>query len=229
MTMAKKVLWLMAGLCLCFMLAGCTKEVKGNGNKETVNRDLSQFKAIDLQGNYQLNVTVGSPQQISIIADSNLIEYINTKVKGDTLVIKTQKNIALQSPQPPLLEIAVQNLNQLKLSGNGVVSVTGIKTDEFDLTMDGTTRATLSGNAQEFDVKLNGNGELIANDLVADTADVKLEGSGNVNVYAAKKLSIKLNGSGKVQYYGEPRELEQKIDGNGEVTGIPLSAQKNPS
>ncbi len=226
--MTKKVLWLIAGLCLCFMLAACTKEVKGNGNKETVNRDLSQFNAIDLQGNYQLNVTVGTSQQVSITTDSNLIQYIHTKVKGKTLIVKTQKNIALSTTQPPLIEVAVQNLNQVNLSGNGIISINGIKTNEFDLSIDGNGHVTLAGNVQDFEVNLNGNGEVIANDLIADTAAVKLNGSGNMNVYASRKLSIKLNGSGKVQYYGEPRELEQKINGNGEVTGIPLNAQKNP-
>ncbi len=227
--MARKLLSLVVALSLCFMLVACTKEVKGNGNKETVNRDVSRFSAIDLQGNYQLNVTVGSPQQVSITTDSNLIQYIHTKVKGKTLIVSTQKHIALNTAQPPIISIAVQNLNQVNLSGNGVISINGIKTGEFDLAVNGNGHATLGGNVQDFEVNLNGNGEVIANDLIADAAEVKLDGNGNINVYASKKLTIKLNGSGKVQYYGEPRELEQKINGNGEVTGIPLNAQKNPS
>jgi hypothetical protein len=227
--MKKKIIIATLGTLFALMLVGCQQNIKGNGNKTTINRDLSTFQNIRLNGNYQVNVNVGKAQQVSITTDANLVPYIQTRVSGNTLTIENQRRTYIEPTETPQLNISVNNLNQINIVGNGTVNVNGIRTNQFRINIVGSGEATVSGNADRVDIKIDGSGQIAANNLVAQEATVNLSGSGLISLLASQRLNINLNGAGKVQYYGEPREVTQRINGSGQVIGIPRNAQKNQS
>lgn len=210
------------------VLTACSHHVKGSGTKETTNRAVESFNTVRVVGNYQVNITVGKPQQISITADNNLTPYIETHIKNNALYVETKKRYILEPTQVPTLDINVDNLKDVMVVGNGVVNANGIKTEGFDIKIVGMGNVTAAGTAKKVEIKMVGSGQVAANNLTAQTAEVKMVGAGNIAVFASDQLIVRVSGSGKVQYYGEPRTVDQKISGSGEVIGIP-NAQKNPA
>lgn len=226
MQMKKLIAISLISFMLAF-LAGCEKNIKGNGQPGTDTRTVDNFEKIRVIGNYQVTINSGDTQQVSVTADKNLLPYIKTKVEDKTLIIDTKRSIILSPTQPIQLNITMNQLRNIGIIGNGSVEALGLQGDEIDLKIIGSGSAKLAGKPEKVEIEVIGSGQVFANNLTAHTAEVKLEGTGNVAVYADQKLTVKISGAGKVQYFGEPRELEQKIAGTGEVIGIPNNAEKN--
>lgn len=213
---------------LVLWLTGCTHQVQGSGVKETTTRNLEPFAAVRLVGNYQINILVGRAQQVSVTTDNNLIPYIQTRVRGKTLSVSTKARYLLKPTQMPTVNVTVPELKEVTVVGNGTININGVKTDQFEMKIIGTGTINAAGTTEENIIKVVGSGQVAANNLLAQKALVKLVGTGNVAVYASNQLDVKVSGTGKVQYYGEPRNVNQKIAGSGEVMGI-ANVKKNPS
>jgi hypothetical protein len=215
-------------LLITTLLAACEQHVKGNGVTKVESRNLPPFTTLRVVGNYQVNVISGQLQKISVNTDENLLPYIITKLHGDTLVIDSKRGYHVQPTATIQINIAVQNLKDVGIIGNSTVKVVDISTDKFAIKILGSGSGIFDGKAQEVFIKSVGAGRVLANNLISSMADVRLIGSSVVSVYANKKLTIKISGNSKVQYFGQPREVEQKISGNGAIEGI-SNVKKNPS
>ena len=55
-----------------------TKNIKGNGKLITENRSLSDYDKIGVAGSFDVILVKGKEGAISITADENLMEYIET-------------------------------------------------------------------------------------------------------------------------------------------------------
>jgi len=62
-----------------------------------------------------------------------------------------------------------------------------------------------------------GVGQVQLSNLLANEADVRFSGVGNVEVYASDAITIKSNGIGKVIYKGHPRKTDIHKEGVGSV------------
>lgn len=206
------------------LLSACHQQIKGNGNPQTATRTVEPFKIVRVFGEYQVNVKVGQPPQVSITTDGNLIPYIVTRVHGKTLDINTKARYSILANQPPVINIVTNNLEGISVIGNGSITASDIKSDDFILKLVGSGNANLSGQVEDFEIQLLGSGSISANNLISKNVDVRLAGSGNASIYGTNKLNIKVSGNGKVQYHGNPVEIDQKIAGSGEVSGTSTSA-----
>lgn len=222
----KKLIWIVLA-SFFFILTGCHQQLKGNGNQQTATRNISTFKNVRILGNYQVNIKVGQPPQVSITADQNLIPYVVTHVHGRTLDITTKSGYSLLFSQTPVINVTTDNLANINLIGSGTVTASDIKADDFDLKVVGSGTATLSGIANDLNISVMGAGNVVANNLIAKDVEVRSAGSGNVEVFANNTLDIKVSGSGKVQYHGNPNKIEQKIAGTGLITGTSSNAKTN--
>ena len=76
------------------------------------------------------------------------------------------------------------------------------------------------GATEELDIKINGTANVEALELAAKSVDIKVNGAGDIRVYALDKLKVKINGAGNVEYKGKPTDIQQKINGAGDVSEI---------
>ena len=223
----KKLLAFTSIFILLATIAGCKQTVVGNGNKQTETRNVDAFETIRMVGNFQLNINIRPTQQIVVTADSNLIPLIQTEVHNKTLIVQAKGHYDLQSAQTPQLDITVNRLADIGIIGRGSVNASGINSDTFEIKLLGSGNINVAGKSQKIDIKVVGSGQVVANNLIAEEAEVQVAGTSNVSVYASKKLNVRVSGAGKVNVYGEPREVEQKISGSGEVIIGTPNAQKN--
>lgn len=224
----RKIFLMLCGFVPLALLAGCQHTIQGDGIKQSETRQVDTFQSIRVVGNYQVNVNIGTTQQVSITTDNNLIPYVKTDVRDKTLIIQTKNGVMLQSSTIPQIDITTKQLSDIGVVGSATMNASGINADKFEISTSGTGNANVSGTTDKLKIKLVGSGQIVADNLIAQKAEVNLVGTGMISVQAVKKLEINLSGAGKVQYYGEPRELEQKISGSGEITGIP-NAEKSPT
>jgi len=205
---------------------GCQSTVTGSGDVVEETREVSGFTGVALAGIGELIIELGDEEALRIEAEDNLLEYIETEVKNETLEIRIQRGINLNPTKPVRFYLTVKSLEEIALSGSGDIQAPDLVASQFSVAISGSgyvTMGTLDADALTVDIsgsgtleiaggqvgKQNitaaGSGEYHAGDLRSETVDIKISGSGDATVWATESLDVRLSGSGSVSYYGHPQ------------------------
>ena len=74
------------------------------------------------------------------------------------------------------------------------------------------------GNSDRVVFKVSGSGTINAVDLIADSGETYITGSGDIKVHLKSELSSQIVGSGDVICYGNPPRQKTKVVGSGNIT-----------
>ncbi|MFA5419565.1 MAG: head GIN domain-containing protein [Bacteroidales bacterium] len=193
-----------------------------NSDVLTQERQLPAFKAIKLICSVDLIIHQGNTQQVTVKADSDIIDYIETRVENGTLVVDVNKNNFF-NVHVMEVHITMSNLEQITNSGSGDIEVTGIfKTSDLKVILNGSGdfQADLqasgmeleihgSGDAQiggihgSFKLDVAGSGDVEASDLQLETCAISGSGSGDISLSGSTvELVMTQMGSGDINAYG---------------------------
>lgn len=189
--------------------------VKGSGDIITVERDISEFTRLKTTGSYDIEIKVGEKASLSITYDDNLIELIDTDVRGKTLEISSESSF--RSRHNCRIDITVTALNEVRLSGSGDISIYNVDTDLLEINLSGSGNIYAEGKAEEVELSISGSGDIDTRDLIVHDAYVKVSGSGDIKVYADQMINARVSGSGDIAYYGEPDDVSKSVTGSGSI------------
>jgi len=84
---------LRTSLFILILAIGSTLSALASGNEtKTQTRNVSGFNAIDVSTGIDLFITMGSTEEVKIVADDEIIDDIKTEVKNGTLYIYMKRN-----------------------------------------------------------------------------------------------------------------------------------------
>jgi hypothetical protein len=212
---AIKLLTLTALALALLLLNGCRwAGVKGNGNIVTENRPVTPFTRVAADGAMEVKWTTGAPA-LTITTDSNLLEYLRTRVSDGELQIEWTK--PLRGTRRIQIHISSPSLNHVQL--NGAVRFTGsqLTGPELYLEANGATKVTFEGNVNALSAEMNGASRLDAESLVTRAMELSISGAGRAEVHVTEVLRVEIAGAGKVIYSGEPKTVTREISGAGSV------------
>ncbi len=192
--------------------SGC---VEGSGKEKTEKRSLPSFNAIETEGAFLVNVVCGEKQTVTIRGDDNILPYIKTSVQNDRLVVTSTESICTK--RELAVDITMENLKELQILGSDTASVAKIDNKQFVLKIEGSGDVKLAGKTDKCIVTISGSGELEAKNLLAKRVDISIEGSGDADVHASDTLNVSISGAGDVNYWGNPKNVSQDIEGAGDV------------
>ncbi len=219
--------------------------VRGSGRIVEEERNVSGFDKILIMGAGNVVLTQGNTESLVIETDDNLLEYIVTEVKGNTLEIGFKEGTVfssrtgsrvLEPSQSIQFFIQVVDLESLTLSGAARVEVEKLKTPHLDLALSGAGDIDLedldaeslkvvvsgagdigvSGVVESQEIRLSGLGRYQAFNLESQDADVTISGAGGAEVWAENTLKVTISGAGDVRYYGNP-QVDPEISGLGRI------------
>jgi hypothetical protein len=98
------------------------------------------------------------------------------------------------------------------------MELNGGTSDKVEVSLMGSGQMTVVGQCKEFKADQTGSGDLDAEHLAADLANVNLHGSGTAVVQARKSADVTLRGSGDVSVLGNPNARNVNRTGSGDVT-----------
>jgi len=204
-------------LLIGLVLTGCGFwGVRGNGRMRDESRKVAEFNKIEAGGAFSIYVKVGQAPSLRISAEENLLGYIRTTVKGNTLIIETKKNI---SPRKEIrIEITTPSLTDLEVSGANNVEVEDISGEEFNVELSGAGNVDLKGEVEKLRIELSGAGNIDSRYLKASEVQISVSGAANANVYATKYLDASVSGVGSIDYYGNPEKIKTNVSGVGSIT-----------
>lgn len=214
--------------------------VSGNGVGGTQEREVGSFNAVRVGNQGNLHIESGERVSIRIEAEENLLDYLDTRVSGGTLIFETRRNSNLRNTMPINYYLTVPNdlLTAIEVQSSGDVNGPALRANQFEIrvnssgdvylqdlqaerltvTINSSGNVTIdSGSVVHQTVNINSSGNYEAQGLESQVADVNLTSSGNASVTVLETLQANLKSSGDLQYYGDPQtDINETSSGRAE-------------
>jgi len=189
--------------------------IEGSGDLETRDFDFDDFKAIELNGGLDIEITVGEKQSVAITLDDNLFDNLEMDVSGGTLLIEWEESC--DSHRKSKVVITMPKLEEIELNGAGDVVVERFRGDAFKFRLRGAGDLTIEGEVDELDISLSGAGDINARKLKAKNVDVTVSGVGTADVTALDSIDARVSGVGDINYWGDPEHEKTRVSGLGDI------------
>lgn len=209
--------------------------VRGNGHVTEEVRQVGEFDQIHVSRGMNVYVTQGSPAKVVVIADNNLHEIIETRVKGNVLEIYANENIRWAEEKKVM--VTVEHLSGLETtSGSNAWSKNQIKSENLEmkassganLTMDvdagylktdcsSGANVRLSGMAKDAELGASSGANLKGEDLKTDNCKMRASSGANVSATVNGKLEANASSGGNIVYYGQPADTDVNTSSGGNI------------
>ncbi|MCC2974853.1 head GIN domain-containing protein [Massilia sp. IC2-476] len=199
--------------------------VEGNGIAARDQRQVAAHGQLDVSGSMLVEVRVGPAPSLLVEADGNLLPYIRTEERGNTLKIYNERQ--LRSQTPVRIVYTTPRLSDVNASGSGQVVVRDLNGAPLEVRKSGSGQVRLAGKVDSLLARVSGSGVLDAGELKSASADLGLSGSGRMNIGEVRGdyLRASVSGSGVLQAGGTVRSLNARVAGSGSVDLAGLSTQ----
>jgi len=104
----------------------------------------------------------------------------------------------------------------IDINGGGDMEVE-LNTEKLKCKVSGGGDADISGQANEFEINLNGGGDLNAGTLLTRTTSFNVSGGSDIHVNASQQLTGYISGGGDVYYSGSPEKISVDAKGGSEI------------
>lgn len=209
------LLLLLTGL----VFTGCYESlhrVEGNYEVTTETRQAGSFLRVFNEGEFEVYIIQDSLDEIVVEAESNLIPLIRTRIDGTALVIDTRDN--LQNHYPMKIYVHTAELDEMKLSGSGLMHAEDISTGDMDISISGSGDIFFSGSAQNVTTSISGSGKMDLG-LTCTGLNADISGSGDMEVVgSANNGDFHISGSGSIHAYDFIlQDCQATISGSGSI------------
>jgi len=180
-------------------------------------RNVTPFKTIDARGPVSVVVEVGKTLGLRVEGDQRFLDRVTTDVVNGELRLGYKEKDNVNIKDGDRVVVTVPELNAFRGEGAGLVKLNNIRGNEFDVNYRGAGSVQMNGQVNRLQLNVEGVGEVVARDLVAQDANVTFRGIGEVSVHAKNRLNASVQGLGTLTYHGNPRAVSKSVSGIGSV------------
>ena len=190
----------------------------------SASRDLTGFSAIEVNGNWQVNVTRGDEWQVELSYPDNRKGDIKVAVRGNRLELKRRTWFWFRGEHDPRFTagIVMPELEKLELAGTGQLDVSGFQGRQLEIDIKGNVR--LEGRESRYDaldLSVAGASEIDLRGVVVTNAEVNLAGTSDLTLaMGGGELSGSMAGAGRIRYYGSVSVEDVDISGMGRLNRV---------
>jgi len=215
---------------------GWSQGITGNGNVREEVRDIADFDGVLVSSGIDVYLTQDDHFEVRVVADENLLDVIETRVKGGMLDVGTE-HYNIRHARSKKVYVTMPELTRLRISSAGDctgetpftcddlelgISSAGdltleVEADRIDLEISSSGDARLSGKAGTFDVSLSSAGDLHAFDLIAEKVDVTVSSAGDARVHATDEISMHVSSAGNIYYMGDASVIRSSSSSAGDI------------
>ncbi len=223
------------------IMAGIGIAADGNSDK-TENRNVSNFKSVKVSTGIDLYITMGTTEEVKIIADDEIIDDLITEVKDGTLKIyMKQSNNWFNwntGNQTRKAYVTVKELQAIEASsGSDVKSENTLKGEDLkvrassgsDVEIDvyyknvwldtsSGSDAKISGKTKNFEAEASSGSDIKAHELESKICKVSVSSGSDATVNVTDELYAKASSGADVRYYGNPQVKDIDESSGGDVS-----------
>ena len=214
------IISMLTSCMMCGVMPGW-ESVRGSGDvvEETREvRGLDEVRGVANATIGDLYIEIGESPSLRIEAEDNLIDYIETDVRGDVLHIETERGVNLRPRDAIEFYLTVPTLESLTVSGTGSAEAPDLAAKRFSVTVSGTGDVQIESlDVNTAELEITGTGGVEIDRLQGARLEVKIGGTGTVTIEDGRveHQEVELSGSGSY----EARDLESET-AQVEVSGV---------
>lgn len=198
------------------------KRIRGNGSVKTETRNISDFKAIEVNGAIDVYYKQDSLVSVKVETDENLQEYVEVYVENNTVVVEPKDGSNLNPSKFIKVYVSGPFVESLEASGASsivtenkvtvealTVSLSGasdaevnIKSPKVNVDLSGASTAIVSGETKDLKVECSGASKAKCYELLAENVEAGLSGASDAQVFASVKIDAKVSGASDLKYKG---------------------------
>jgi len=234
----KRIL-LFAGILSLICLQSCiygdwNNGISGDGNVQTEIIDIDGFTGVHASAGIDVVLSQGD-FYVEVIADENLQEVITVELKGDILVIGSERSI--YRAESKVVNVSLPILDELKISSAGdmdaesdfdcedlKISISsagdlkmGVSAESIDINISSSGDCDLWGKTGDFYASLSSAGDLNAYDLEADFVKVRVSSAGDAKVWANEEIDMGASSAGSIYYKGDAKVTHKSTSSAGSI------------
>lgn len=200
-------------------LSACDDDARPVGPVASETRPVDSFDSIDMEGAARLEITIGKAESLVIEGRERMIARVEADVRGNTLYIESKpRDWFISNGRPRItIKITVPRLESLKVEGGNDVRLKGFAGGDTRIKVAGAAHIKAEGHLHELEVHMAGAGHADFSKLVANEAEITVDGVGSVIVHPKDTLDATMNGVGAILYTGSPREVNTRMNGLGTI------------
>jgi len=214
-----------------------------NGNSDkTEIRNVSSFNGIKVSTGIDLYITMGTVEEVKIVAEDDIIDNLITEVKDGTLrIYMKQSNNWFNwnsGNQTRKAYVTVKELQKIDASsGSDIQSENMLKGENLevkassgsDVTLDiyyksfsldtsSGSDAKISGKTKNFKAEASSGSDINAQDLESSICRVSVSSGSDASVNVTDELYAKASSGADVRYYGNPQVKDIDESSGGDVS-----------
>ncbi|MXV51179.1 hypothetical protein GS399_09380 [Pedobacter sp. HMF7647] len=221
--------------------AGCNNVgcITGSGKQVSQTREIGDFRMLKASGSMKVFIRQDSAQSVKITADDNIIDHIESRVKGNTLEIGMERGMYCTEGDITVY-ISSKYFNGLDASGaNEIVTEGKFNTENFDLDLSGSNKVkldlnaadvrtqasgsseiVLSGQARSHTLSMSGSGEVNALNFTVGEYKIESSGASKCSINVLKSLKVNSSGSSEIVYRGSPSVVNNDNSGASSIKRV---------
>ncbi len=212
-------------ICISILISShslLAQSLVGNGNIVEVERDVEPFTSVSTSHGWDIILSQGNTHEMTIEADENLIQDLQTEVVRGHLKIYFEKGIRVRQAKRKKIYLTFVNLEGINASGGSdVIAESHLQADEIDLNLSGGSdldfesiavgnfRSNLSGGSdarvtfkesKEIYVNASGGSDINFKNIDADHCELTLSGGSDATLNGhTKSSSISSSGGSDIK------------------------------
>lgn len=209
------------GLVACGVAFGTTK---GSGNVMTQQFPISDFTKVESGNSFKVIITKGDDFNVQVKEDDNLVERLDVRKSGDTLIIGLASGRSIRNANLEA-EVSLLELTGVKLTGASCGTIRGFSSEgefgvdfsgasklsggiqaaETGMKLSGASSLNLTGVSASFSLNASGASKAAMEDFAIDIAEVHLSGASKATLNVKDNIGpAALSGASKLIYLGDP-------------------------
>jgi hypothetical protein len=213
----------------------------GGNSDKTETRQVSNFKGIKVSTGIDLYITMGTVEEVKIVADDEIIDDLITEVKDGTLKIYMKQSNNWfnwnSGNQTRKAYVTVKELQEIHASsGSDVQSENTLNGESlkvsassgseinldihyknFSLDTSSGSDAKISGKTKNFEVEASSGSDIKAQDLESTICKVKVSSGSDATVNVTDELYANASSGADVYYYGNPQTKDINESSGGDI------------
>jgi hypothetical protein len=214
---------------LTFLLIGLTsqaqKSVKGSRNVTTEQTDISSFRSIELDGDFEVGLLKGNRSMVEVEADDNLHSIIQIEVVNEVLYIKPSTKISNSKSQQIRITFA-DTLTKITVDGKvEFETLQELFLNEFEFIAKGRSKSKLSSISNKFKLDNSGNAKVEV-DITSEDIALELKESSNLEgSLKSPLLTVKAFDNSSAKLKGAIEDLKLTASKSAKFDGEKLSSK----
>ncbi len=218
----RKLFTLLLVICLTSCKLDFRPPITGDGNVIEKEVSTGPFNGISVSGGLDVVIYPSDTQKIIIVADKNIVDFIEVKVSGNDLKISPTRTIL--TARSKMVEVYSRQI--VKIDASSAAKVTSsdtIKSDQFKIISSSAAEVLVScrfkrleieassaakikveGETEELKANVSSAADLHAYDLRSENANVWASSASLARVYVTHTANLHASSAANIKYDGDP-------------------------